>query len=98
VVCFLNEDSAKHASILMRRFKRLYPASRVGAVLWSDSEHELPLKALKEADFIASNLTNAAHEALSNEAPSLLPRPRKIQIRTRRPTARASSPRVETET
>lgn len=98
VVCFLNEDSAKLASILVRRFKRLYPASRVGAVLWSDSEHERPLKALKEADFIASTLTNAAREALSNEAPSLLARPRKIQIRTRRPPARASSAHLETET
>lgn len=91
VVCFLNEDSARHAGILVRRFKRMYPASRVGAVLWSDSADERPLPTLTEADFTASTLTDAAREALSGEAPSLLAHSRKIQIRTRRPTVQAAS-------
>ncbi|MGK6317219.1 AI-2E family transporter [Neorhizobium sp. DT-125] len=97
VVCFLNEDSAKHAGILVRRFKRMYPTSRVGAVLWPDSEEERPLPALTEADFTAFTLTDAAREALSGEAPSSLARPRKIQIRTR-PTARTVIARVEADT
>ncbi|WP_132658563.1 AI-2E family transporter [Rhizobium sp. BK418] len=91
VVCFLNEDSAKHAAILVRRFKRMYPSARVGAVLWSDSADGRPLLALAEADFTASTLTDAAREALSGEAPSLLAHPRKIQIRTRRTAGKAAS-------
>jgi predicted PurR-regulated permease PerM len=98
VVCFLNEDSAKHAGILVRRFKRMYPASRVGAVLWSDSADGRPLPALTQADFTASTLTAAAREALSGEPPSLLAHPRKIQIRTRRPTAKVASIPKDAET
>ena len=97
VVCFLNEESAKHAGILVRRFKRMYPGSRVGAVLWSDNSDGRPLPALTEADFTASTLTDAAREALSGEAPSSLASPRKIQIRTRRPAARTATVRVEAE-
>jgi predicted PurR-regulated permease PerM len=98
VVCFLNEDSAKHAGILMRRFKRIYPTSRVGAVLWSDSEDARPLSAQKDADFTASRLTDAAREALS-EAP-LIPvtTPRKLQIRTRRSATRPPIASADAET
>jgi predicted PurR-regulated permease PerM len=81
VVCFLNQDSTKHASILVRRFKRMYPAMRVGAVLWATSEEDRQLSALEEADFIASTLTSAAREALSDAPPSLVAPPRKIRVR-----------------
>jgi hypothetical protein len=43
-------------------------------------------------------LTAAAREALSGEAPSLLAHPRKIQIRTRRPTAKVASIPKDAET
>jgi predicted PurR-regulated permease PerM len=95
VVCFLNEDSAKHAGILVRRFKRMHPTSRVGVVLWSDVETEQH-PALSDANFVASTLTDAAREALSDAPPSsaVVP-PRKIQIRTRRPAVRAATAQVE---
>lgn len=85
VICFLNEDSAKHAGILARRFKRMYPALRVGTVLWSDNETKSQVPVLNEADFVATTLTGAAREALSDAAPSPVPGPRKLHIRTRRP-------------
>ena len=83
VVCFLNEDSARHARILVRRFKRMHPATRVGAVLWSESNDVRQIPALEEADFVATTLTGAAREALSDAAPSSVVSSRKTPIRTR---------------
>lgn len=83
VVCFLNEDSARHARILVRRFKRMQPAIRVGAVLWSESDDVRQIPALEEADFVTTTLAGAAREALSDAAPSSLASSRKLQIRTR---------------
>ena len=83
VVCFLNEDSARHARILVRRFKRTHPATRVGAVLWSENNAVRQIPALEEADFVATTLTGAAREALSDAAPSSVVSSRKTPIRTR---------------
>ena len=96
VVCFLNEDSARHAGIAVRRFKRLYPAVRVGAVLWSDSDEDWQAPTLKEADFIVSTLSGAAREALSDAPPSSAPSPRKILVR--RPVIRAGATRAAAQT
>ncbi|MDU0365385.1 AI-2E family transporter [Rhizobium sp. 25PS6] len=81
VVCFLNEDSARHASILIRRFKRIYPAIRVGAVLWVENQEERQPLALREADFVATTLTSAACEALADAPASLVTTARKIRTR-----------------
>jgi hypothetical protein len=81
VVCFLNEDSARHASILIRRFKRIYPAIRVGAVLWVEDQEERLPPALPEADFVATTLTSAAREALADAPPSSVAPARKIRTR-----------------
>ncbi|MBY5914859.1 AI-2E family transporter [Rhizobium leguminosarum] len=81
VVCFLNEDSARHATILVRRFKRIYPAIRVGAVLWVENQEERQPPALGEADFVATTLTSAAREALADAPPSLVTPARKIRTR-----------------
>jgi hypothetical protein len=81
VVCFLNEDSARHASILIRRFKRIYPAIRVGAVLWVEDQEERLPPALREADFVATTLTSAAREALADAPPSSVAPARKIRTR-----------------
>ncbi|TVZ62997.1 putative PurR-regulated permease PerM [Rhizobium mongolense USDA 1844] len=80
VVCFLNFDSVRHAGILVRRFKRMYPTTRVGAVLWSENDEDRQLHQLPEADFIASTLTTAAREMLSDAPPSLVS-PRRLRIR-----------------
>ncbi|PDV86065.1 ABC transporter permease [Rhizobium sp. H4] len=81
VVCFLNEDSARHARILIRRFKRIYPAIRVGAVLWVENQEERQPPTLREADFVATTLTSAACEALADAAASLVTPARKIRTR-----------------
>ncbi|CDZ29106.1 Putative phytochrome sensor protein [Neorhizobium galegae bv. officinalis] len=81
VVCFLNEDSAKHAGILIRRLKRLFPTTRVGAVLWAEREQDIPPPALDEVDFITSTLASTAREALSDAPPSVMAPPRKIRVR-----------------
>ncbi|WP_245309835.1 AI-2E family transporter [Rhizobium sp. R339] len=81
VVCFLNEDSARHARILIRRFKRIYPAIRVGAVLWVENQEEEQLPTLGEADFVATSLTSAAREALADAPASLVTPARKIRTR-----------------
>lgn len=81
VVCFLNEDSARHASILIRRFKRIYPAIRVGAVLWVENQEERQPPTLREADFVATTLTLAAREALADTPASLVTPARKIRTR-----------------
>ncbi|MBY3021694.1 AI-2E family transporter [Rhizobium leguminosarum] len=81
VVCFLNEDSTRHATILVRRFKRIYPAIRVGAVLWVENQKERQPPALGEADFVATTLTSAAREALADAPPSLVTTARKIRTR-----------------
>ncbi|MBB2713362.1 UNVERIFIED_ORG: putative PurR-regulated permease PerM [Rhizobium etli] len=88
VVCFLNEDSARHASILIRRFKRIYPAIRVGAVLWVENQEERQPPTLGEADFVATTLTSAAREALADAPASLVTPARKI--RTRRSSNKTS--------
>ncbi|MBX4864508.1 AI-2E family transporter [Rhizobium bangladeshense] len=81
VVCFLNEDSTRHAAILVRRFKRIYPAIRVGAVFWVENQKERQPPALGEADFVATTLTSAAREALADAPPSLVTPARKIRTR-----------------
>jgi predicted PurR-regulated permease PerM len=98
VVCFLNEDSARHARILMRRFKRTHPATRVGAVLWSESDDVREIPALEEADFVASTLTGAAREALSDAAPSSVVGSRKAPIRTRGQGRRMAGAKPKTKT
>ncbi|MBB3661084.1 putative PurR-regulated permease PerM [Rhizobium sp. BK650] len=81
VVCFLNKDSTRHATILVRRFKRMYPAIRVGAVLWVENHEEEQPPALEQADFVATTLTSAAREALADAPPSLVTPARKIRTR-----------------
>lgn len=98
VICFLNDDSAKHASILGRRFKRMHPAMRVGAVLWSDNEAKPQMPVVDEADFVATTLTGAAREALSEATPSPVVGPRKLHIRTRRQSPRPTMAPVDART
>lgn len=81
VVCFLNSASVRHAGILVRRFKRMYPTTRVGAVLWSENDEDTQLHQLPEADFLASTLTTAAREMLSDAPPPSLISPRRLRIR-----------------
>lgn len=90
VVCFLNEDSGRHARTVVRRLKRLYPAARVGAALWTEGEDDKISLDLEEADFVAFNLTSAAREALSDTQPPLVAPPRKIRIR--RPLNKTAPP------
>lgn len=93
VVCLLNEDSAKHAGLLVRRFKRFYTGSRVGAVLLSDGAEPRALPAMGDADFIACTLTGATREALRGDAPTVPVMPRKIHFR-RRSTAKGTTDQV----
>ncbi len=73
VVCFLNRDSNKHARFVVRRLKRLHTRARVGIVIWDTStDREAgPRKPAKDAeqvpgaDFLASDMTTAAIEALT---------------------------------
>ncbi|CDI12388.1 conserved protein of unknown function (plasmid) [Agrobacterium pusense] len=90
VVCLLNEDSVKHAGLLVRRFKRIYTGSRVGAVLLSDGPEPRALPPMGDADFIASTLTRATREALRGDAPTTPVVPRKIHIRRRSTTKGAT--------
>ena len=94
VICFLNEESTKHAGILGRRLKRMHPTMRVGVVIWSDRQSAKPT-VLNEVDFVATTLTGAAREALSDGMISPLTPSRKLHIRTRRPVQRTTKPSVE---
>lgn len=90
VICFLNDESSKHARVLVRRFKRLHPTLRVGAVLWSEDLEGRKAPQLSEVDFVASSLNEAVREALSDAPPSAPASIRKVQIRTRRLSTRAA--------
>ncbi len=93
VICFLNEESTKHAGILGRRLKRMHPTIRVGVVIWSDHEFAKPT-VLNEIDFVATTLPGAAREALSDGMISPVTPSRKLHIRTRRPVHRTTAPFV----
>lgn len=90
VICFLNDESSKHARVLVRRFKRLHPTLRVGAVLWSEDLEGRKAPQLSGVDFIASSLNEAVRDALSDAPPSAPASIRKVQIRTRRLSTRAA--------
>jgi predicted PurR-regulated permease PerM len=81
VICFLNGDAVKHMGLLVRRLKRMHPATRVGAALWSDKENPGQASELMEADFFVSSLIDAAREALSDVPPTTLAGLRKVRIR-----------------
>ncbi|CAD7053741.1 AI-2E family transporter [Pseudorhizobium halotolerans] len=88
VICFLNESSARHARILLRRFKRTHPRTRVGFVIWR-TETEGFATADIDADFTARDITTAVREALSDTPASVVLPQRKFRIR-RPPVVRAS--------
>ncbi|UVC12582.1 AI-2E family transporter (plasmid) [Rhizobium sp. TH2] len=66
LLVFLNAGSKAHARQSVRRLKRLKPTLRVGIVMPSlDSQRAAPISADEiDADFIASNITEAVRDAL----------------------------------
>lgn len=97
VICFLNEDAVKHMGLLVRRFKRMHPATRVGVALWSEKENPGQTSELKEADFCVSTLLDAARAALSDMPPTTLAGLRKIRIRRHQKVSRDSAASVGAE-
>ncbi|MCZ4088916.1 AI-2E family transporter [Sinorhizobium psoraleae] len=82
VVSFLDQDSLRHAKFIVRRLKRLAPATRVGIVLWQENgQWRTDAKVLVDelqADFAVSAIVEAVREALSDEIPRpiTLPHPK----------------------
>ncbi|KQY11577.1 ABC transporter permease [Rhizobium sp. Root482] len=93
VVCFLNEDSLRHAKYVVRRLKRAKGAVRLGIVLWMDPEEDAEAGSarLKEAeaelnaDFVKGDMVSAAIAALTRAAPVSRSAPRKAKARRRLP-------------
>ncbi|MBZ7927530.1 AI-2E family transporter (plasmid) [Ensifer adhaerens] len=74
VLAALDRESMRHAKFLVRRLKRLAPASRVGIVLWqdlhqTDASKNALLVEETQADFVVSAIADAIREALSAEPP-----------------------------
>ena len=95
VVCFLNEDSLRHAKYVLRRLKRAKGAVRLGIVLWMEPEENVEAQAVAQtvrlqeaeaelnADFVKSDMTSAAIAALTKTAPISRSAPRKTKARRR---------------
>jgi predicted PurR-regulated permease PerM len=82
VICFLNPDSARYASILIRRFKRLFPSARVGVVIWPAAGGKVEDREPSvNGDFAVFTMTEAVREALLDSPPVSLVPPRKALIR-----------------
>ncbi len=91
VICYLNQDSLKHARFAVRRLKRIYAALRVGVALWKpgEDEEEPDLKAAVaagaalNADFLCTDMTTAAIAALTKAPVVPLAAPGKVRARRR---------------
>ncbi|MBB3978236.1 putative PurR-regulated permease PerM [Rhizobium azooxidifex] len=91
VICYLNQDSLKHARFAVRRLKRINAALRVGVALWKpgEEEEEPDLKAAVEAgaalnaDFLCTDMTTAAIATLTTAPVVPLAVPGKVRARRR---------------
>lgn len=91
VVCFLNLDSIKHARFVVRRLKRVNTRARVGIVIWDTSadraagqrKADTSAEQVVGADFVASDMTTAAIEALTKRPSVPLAAPSKTKVRRR---------------
>ncbi|KOF12901.1 ABC transporter permease [Ensifer adhaerens] len=91
VVCFLNRDSIKHARFVVRRLKRVNANARVGIVIWDTSTYreagqrkaDISAEEMPGADFVASDMTMAAIEALTKRPSIPLATPSKTKARRR---------------
>ena len=91
VICYLNQDSLKHARFAVRRLKRIDAALRVGVALWKpgEDEEEPDLKAAVaagaalNADFLCTDMTTAAIAALTKAPVVPLAAPGKVRARRR---------------
>lgn len=91
IVCFLNQDSIKHARFVVRRLKRVNTRARVGIVIWDtsadDAAGQRKTDTSKEqvpgADFVASDMTSVAIEALTKRPSLPLTPPSRTKARRR---------------
>lgn len=91
VICYLNQDSLKHARFAVRRLKRINATLRVGVALWNPGEtkEEPDLKAAIEAgtalnaDFLCTDMTMAAIASLTKTPVVPLAVSGKVRVRRR---------------
>lgn len=91
IVCFLNQDSIKHARFVVRRLKRVNTRARVGIVMWDGSaddtagqrKPDTSKEQVPGADFVASDMTSAAIEALTKRPSLPLAPPSRTKARRR---------------
>ncbi|MCD2183908.1 AI-2E family transporter [Rhizobium sp. GN54] len=92
VICYLNQDSLKHARFAVRRLKRINAALRVGVALWKpevNEDEEPDLEAAVEAgvslnaDFLCADMTTAAVATLTVAPVVPLAVPDKVRPRRR---------------
>ena len=89
MICFLDQQAARHARFAVRRLRRLRPSLRIGVVLWHDPSEarSVDREALREemqADFVACTMIEAVVEGLSE----IEPKPLKVAKKTVRARSR----------
>lgn len=93
IICFLDQQAARHARFAVRRLRRLRPSLRIGVVLWHDPSEarSVDREALREemqADFVACTMIEAVVEGLSEIEPKPLKAAKKtVRARSRKMTA-----------
>ncbi|MFK4060836.1 AI-2E family transporter [Brucella anthropi] len=93
IICFLDQQAARHARFAVRRLRRLRPSLRIGVVLWHDPSEarSVDREALREemqTDFVACTMIEAVVEGLSEIEPKPLKAAKKtVRARSRKMTA-----------
>ncbi|MBR7652438.1 AI-2E family transporter [Brucella oryzae] len=93
MICFLDQQAARHARFAVRRLRRLRSSLRIGVVLWHDPNEarSVDREALREemqADFVACTMIEAVVEGLSKREPKPLKTAKKtVRARSRKMTA-----------
>lgn len=77
IICFLDQQAARHARFAVRRLRRLRSSLRIGVVLWHDPNEarSVDREAMREemqADFVACTMIEAVVEGLSEIDPTPL--------------------------
>ncbi|MFB8341140.1 AI-2E family transporter [Brucella cytisi] len=92
IICFLDQQAARHARFAVRRLRRLRSSLRIGVVLWHDPSEagSVDREAVREemqADFVACTMIEAVVEGLSEIEPKPLKAAKKtVRARSRKMT------------
>ncbi|OIS93756.1 AI-2E family transporter [Brucella cytisi] len=92
IICFLDQQAARHARFAVRRLRRLRSSLHIGVVLWHDPNEarSVDREAMREemqADFVACTMIEAVVEGLSEIDPTPLKAAKKmVRARSRKMT------------